>query len=70
MPEPTPVIGRLAARAFRIPTDAPETDGTLAWDCTTLVVVEISAGGEQGEQVEQCTGRETVHIAEAVAGFV
>jgi hypothetical protein len=32
MPEPTPVIDRLAARAFGIPTDALETDGTLAWD--------------------------------------
>lgn len=34
--------------AFRIPTDAPESDGTLAWNATTLIVVEISAGGETG----------------------
>jgi L-alanine-DL-glutamate epimerase-like enolase superfamily enzyme len=34
--------------AFRIPTDAPESDGTLAWDNTTLVVVEIPAGGRRG----------------------
>lgn len=33
---------------FRVPTDAPESDGTLAWDATTLVVVEIAAGGETG----------------------
>lgn len=34
--------------AFRIPTDAHESDGTLEWDATTLVVVELSAGGETG----------------------
>ncbi|HET7340143.1 MAG TPA: enolase C-terminal domain-like protein [Methylomirabilota bacterium] len=31
-----------------IPTDAPESDGTLAWDRTTLVVVEAVAGGRTG----------------------
>ena len=31
-----------------IPTDAPESDGTLEWDHTTLVVVELSAGGTSG----------------------
>jgi len=34
--------------AFRIPTDAPEADGTLIWEATTLIVVEIAAGGERG----------------------
>src|SRR4051794_6508711 len=41
-------ITRVRAQAFRIPTDAPEADGTIRWDSTTLVVVEIEAGG--------CTG--------------
>jgi L-alanine-DL-glutamate epimerase-like enolase superfamily enzyme len=41
-------IEKVAARAFRIPTDAPESDGTLEWDATTLVLTEISAGGEKG----------------------
>ena len=41
-------IGRVTAAAFEIPTDAPEADGTLAWDSTTLVVVEIEAGGKTG----------------------
>lgn len=27
-----------------MPTDAPEADGTLAWDSTTMVVVEVAAG--------------------------
>lgn len=34
--------------AFTIPTDAPEADGTLAWDSTTLVVAEIRAANESG----------------------
>jgi L-alanine-DL-glutamate epimerase-like enolase superfamily enzyme len=45
---PEPVIDRIAASAFRIPTDAPEADGTLNWDHTTLVVAEVSAGGSSG----------------------
>src|ERR1700753_3962900 len=36
------------ARAFTIPTDAPEADGTIAWDKTTLMVVELQAGGLTG----------------------
>ena len=30
-------------RAYTIPTDAPESDGTFAWDSTTLVLVEAHA---------------------------
>jgi L-alanine-DL-glutamate epimerase-like enolase superfamily enzyme len=48
MPEPAPVIERIAASAFRIPTDAPEADGTFNWDHTTLVVAEVSAGRMSG----------------------
>lgn len=33
----------------RVPTDVPyETDGTLTWDATTVVLVEIRAGGVTG----------------------
>jgi L-alanine-DL-glutamate epimerase-like enolase superfamily enzyme len=41
-------ISRVTAQAFRIPTDAPEADGTIAWDSTTLVLVEVQAGGCAG----------------------
>jgi len=41
-------IGRVAARAYQIPADAPEADGTFAWDSTVLVLAEIEAGGETG----------------------
>ena len=33
---------------YVIPTDAPEADGTLAWDKTTMVLVTVRADGEQG----------------------
>jgi hypothetical protein len=41
-------VGRVTTSAYEIPTDGPETDGTLAWDSTTIVVVEVEAGGETG----------------------
>jgi L-alanine-DL-glutamate epimerase-like enolase superfamily enzyme len=41
-------IGAVQAAAYRVPTDAPESDGTFAWDATTIVVVEVRAGDEHG----------------------
>ena len=38
-------IGRVHAAAFRVPTDRPEADGTLTWDSTVIVVVDVEAGG-------------------------
>jgi L-alanine-DL-glutamate epimerase-like enolase superfamily enzyme len=43
-----PTIEHVGASAFCIPTDAPEADGTLSWDHTTLVIAEISAGNRKG----------------------
>ena len=48
MPRPDAAIKSISARAFRIPTDAPEADGTASWDATTLVLVELEAGGQTG----------------------
>jgi L-alanine-DL-glutamate epimerase-like enolase superfamily enzyme len=42
------VVTEMRVRAYTVPTDAPESDGTLEWDSTTIVVVEVEAGGEQG----------------------
>src|SRR3954451_14115275 len=39
-----PTIEGLRAAAYTIPTDRPESDGTLSWDRTTLIVVELAAG--------------------------
>jgi L-alanine-DL-glutamate epimerase-like enolase superfamily enzyme len=41
-------VEKLEVEAFTIPTDAPEADGTLAWDSTTIVVVHAHGGGERG----------------------
>ena len=41
-------IDALEVRAYQVPTDAPESDGTYEWRATTLVVVEITAGGISG----------------------
>jgi L-alanine-DL-glutamate epimerase-like enolase superfamily enzyme len=41
-------IHDVRAAAYEIPTDAPESDGTLEWNSTVLVVVEVEAGGRTG----------------------
>jgi len=41
-------IEQLEVSAYRVPTDFPESDGTLKWDSTTLVLVELSAGNTRG----------------------
>ena len=41
-------ITRVHAVAFRVPTDGPEADGTLTWDSTVIVVVNVEAGGMTG----------------------
>jgi L-alanine-DL-glutamate epimerase-like enolase superfamily enzyme len=42
------VIESIDARAYTIPTDAPEADGTAAWQATTLIVVRVHAAGVTG----------------------
>jgi L-alanine-DL-glutamate epimerase-like enolase superfamily enzyme len=41
-------VEELEVAAYTVPTDAPEADGTLAWEATTIVVVHASGGGETG----------------------
>jgi len=43
-----PPIETVQASAYRIPTDSPEADGTISWDATTLVVVHVIAGEDEG----------------------
>jgi L-alanine-DL-glutamate epimerase-like enolase superfamily enzyme len=43
-----PHVDAVDARAYRVPTDGPEADGTLAWDATTIVVVRVRAGDVVG----------------------
>jgi L-alanine-DL-glutamate epimerase-like enolase superfamily enzyme len=41
-------IDRVDVSVFTVPTERPESDGTFAWDATTMVLVELSAAGRQG----------------------
>ncbi|HEX8907942.1 MAG TPA: enolase C-terminal domain-like protein [Anaeromyxobacteraceae bacterium] len=41
-------IEAIEVRAATLPTDAPESDGTFAWDRTTIVLAEARGGGATG----------------------
>ena len=41
-------VERLEVSAYTVPTDLPESDGTLKWDSTTMILVEAKGGGERG----------------------
>lgn len=41
-------IEEVTVNCYRIPTDLPESDGTLEWNSTTLVLLQIRAGGRVG----------------------
>lgn len=41
-------IDRMEVTAYEIPTDQAESDGTLEWGSTTMVLVTVSAGDLQG----------------------
>lgn len=42
------LIEDLSVAAYTIPTETPEADGTYEWESTTIVIVEVSGGGEEG----------------------
>jgi L-alanine-DL-glutamate epimerase-like enolase superfamily enzyme len=41
-------VTSLAVSAYTIPTETPESDGTIKWESTTMVLVTIEAGGKKG----------------------
>ena len=41
-------VEKIEVSAYTVPTDSPESVGTLAWDSTTMVLVEAVGGGERG----------------------
>lgn len=41
-------IDRVAVSAYTVPTVSPESDGTFAWNQTTIVIVQAGAGGVRG----------------------
>jgi L-alanine-DL-glutamate epimerase-like enolase superfamily enzyme len=41
-------VDRIEVSPYTVPTDLPESDGTLEWNSTTLVLVHSHGGGRQG----------------------
>ncbi len=65
-----PVVTAVDTAVYVIPTDAPEADGTLAWDKTTMVVVTAHAGGEQGLGWSYASAAAQTVITEMLADVV
>ena len=42
------LINSIKTYVYKIPTDFPESDGTIEWDSTTLIAVLIHACGQIG----------------------
>lgn len=63
-------IERIEVSAYTIPTDRPESDGTLEWSATTLVVVHASAGGARGLGYTYADVATARLVADRLAGVV
>lgn len=44
----TPTVDGVDTTVFTVPTDAPEADGTISWDSTTLVLATVRCGDVTG----------------------
>jgi len=55
---------------FTIPTDAPESDGTLEWSETTLVVVDVAAAGCRGLGYTYASPAAATLVRDRLAGTV
>ena len=63
-------VDGLDVGVYEIPTDAPESDGTLRWDATTIVVVEVRAGDRTGIGYTYGPPAIAAFIADPLAGAV
>ena len=63
-------IDCVEVRAYTIPTDAPEGDGTLEWDSTTIVLVHAYAGKKVGLGYTYADTSTAKLIASKLAGVV
>ena len=48
MTVPEVAVSDVRAAAYRVPTERPESDGTLEWDAVTVVIAEVDAGETTG----------------------
>jgi len=63
-------VERLEVHAYTIPTDEPESDGTLEWDSTTIVVVEAHADGQTGLGYTYCDAAAAEVVSSQLAGEI
>ena len=47
-PPAGPTIEFIRVSCYSVPTETPESDGTLKWQKTTMVLVEATGGGQEG----------------------
>ncbi len=67
---PDATIDRVEVSAYTGPTDAPEADGTYAWDKTTLVLVELRAADRRGLGYTYANAATAHLVDEHLAGVV
>jgi L-alanine-DL-glutamate epimerase-like enolase superfamily enzyme len=65
-----PAIEEVTAWAYVIPTDAPEADGTLSWDATTMVLATARAGPVTGIGWTYAAAAARSVITDVLAGVV
>jgi L-alanine-DL-glutamate epimerase-like enolase superfamily enzyme len=65
-----PEITSLDTAVYVIPTDAPEADGTLTWDKTTMVLVTARAGSVQGTGWSYASAAAGAVVSELLADTV
>jgi L-alanine-DL-glutamate epimerase-like enolase superfamily enzyme len=64
------LVESVETSAYTVPTDAPEADGTLTWDSTTMVLATARAGGVSGTGWTYGPAACSAVIADVLAGVV
>lgn len=63
-------IDAVEVKAYRIPTEKAESDGTYRWDATVMVAVHVFAGGERGFGYSYADASAAVLVREKLAELV
>jgi len=63
-------VQRVTARAYTIPTDGEEADGTIHWHSTTIVIAQVEAGGMSGIGYAYASGAAVQVITDMLANVV
>jgi hypothetical protein len=66
----TACVDRLEVSVYTIPTETPESDGTLEWHSTTMVVVHAGSGAQWGMGYTYADSATAELIRQKLAGSV